>query len=274
MKPSALALAIALAGCKGYGAPPDTRTSPPPSVAVQEKPAPPPAPKAAAPPGLVGHWTLDDGKAVDAVTGRAGTLKGGPAPTAGKIGGALAFDGKDDHVELPNSKELDGLTEGNYTVAAWFKPADVPSGQESDNSAGYGIIAKTGWHTGLRYTNEKKFTFEHWLATDKADEPRWTGAGAWDQDYEPGQWYHVAGVVSRTTGAVSVYLDGELKGSGEGFDANAKARAYGTMTWKIGACNPGAEKWGWPAKGAIDDVRLYNRALSDAEVAELFKAAK
>jgi hypothetical protein len=157
------------------------------------------------------------------------------------------------------------VQEGNYTVAAWFKPEAVPEGKEAENTANFGIVIKTGWHTGLSYSADKKFVMTHWIASDKPDEPTWVGAGAWDQDYEPGEWYHLAGVVDRGTGTVKMYLNGEEKGSAE-FAANSPTRKYEKMTWKIGIASPGAQSYAWPAKGLIDDVRIYGRALSAAEI--------
>ncbi|HLY11438.1 MAG TPA: sigma-70 family RNA polymerase sigma factor [Planctomycetota bacterium] len=223
---------------------------------------------------LVGHWKLDDEKdstaAADASGGGAtGKLVGGATFAAGKIGGALHCDGKGGHVEIPSTEPLDRVQEGNYSVAAWFKPEGVPEGKDADNNASYGILIKAGWHTGLAYSGDKKFTMTHWVATDKPLEPTWVGAGAWDQDYEPGEWYHLVGVVDRAAGSVKLYLNGEEKGSAE-FAANAPTRKYEKMTWKIGIANPGAESYAWPAKGLVDDARIYAKALSAAEVKALY----
>jgi RNA polymerase sigma factor (sigma-70 family) len=219
---------------------------------------------------LVGHWKLDDEKgsttAADASgRGANGKVVGAAAFVPGKLGGALRCDGKGGHVELPSTEDLDKVQEGNYTVAAWFKPEAIPEGKESENTANFGIVMKTGWHTGLSYSADKKFTMTHWIATDKPNEPTWVGAGAWDQDYEPGEWYHLAGVVDRGAGTVKLYLNGEEKGSAE-FTANSPTRKYEKMTWKIGVANPGADTYAWPAKGLIDDVRIYGRALPAAEI--------
>jgi len=222
---------------------------------------------------LVGHWKFDDEKGsttvVDSAGKANGKIVGGAVLADGKFGGALKCDGKGGHVEIANSEELDKIQEGNLTLVAWFKPENVPPGTESANDASYGIVLKTGWHLGLNYTNEKKFTMTHWLAGEKPEEPVWTGTGAWDEDYEPGQWYHLAGVVDRSGGKVLMYLNGELKNSAE-FAPNAAAKKYEKETWKIGIGRPGADKWGWPAKGLIDDVRLYSRALGAAEVKALY----
>jgi RNA polymerase sigma factor (sigma-70 family) len=223
---------------------------------------------------LVGHWKLDDEKgsttAADATGKYPGKVVGGAVFAEGKLGGALKCDGKGGYVEIPRSEELDKIQEGSFSLAAWFKPENVPPGSDSANDASYAIIVKTGWHLGLYYTNEKKFTMTHWLAAEKPDEPIWTGIGAWDEEYEPGLWYHLVGTVDRPAGKVAIYLNGEFVKSIE-FTPNAAAKKYPTETWKIGIGNPGAKEWSWPAKGSIDDVRIYGRAISAAEVKTLYE---
>jgi len=221
---------------------------------------------------LVAHFKFDDEKgsttAVDA-TGKYNAKVIGTAVFAqGKFGGALKCDGKDSYVELPRSDELDKIQEASFSLAAWFKPENVPPGKDSDNDASYAIIVKSGWHLGLYYTNEKKFTMTHWLAGEKPEEPVWTGCGAWEDEFEPGQWYHLVGTLDRAAGKVAIYLNGELKHAIE-FTPNAVAKKYTTETWKIGIGNPGSKEWSWPAKGLIDDVRIYGRVISAAEVKAL-----
>jgi hypothetical protein len=221
---------------------------------------------------LLGHWTLDDDKVADASGhGAGGKIVGTVTWGEGKIGGAAIFDGKGGHIQIANSDALDKVQEGSYSVAAWFKPADVPPGKDDDNNESYGIIIKTGWHTGLQYNSAQKFTMTHWVMNGA--EPEWKGAGAWDQDYPPGQWYHLVGTVDRPAGKVALYLNGELKGETE-FPANAKAKDAGDQPWRIGIGSPGAEHWSWPAKGAIDDVRIYGKCLAAEEVRAIFEPAK
>ena len=266
------AFVLVATGCSGSPEP-----TPAKPALVMEAPKHPPvmeAPKPAAKPAhpdLLVHLKLDESPADASGHGNAAVVQGKVAWVVGKSGNGAGFDGSGGHLEIPSAPALDTVQEGSYTLAAWFKPADVPPGKEdADSTSNYGIINKTGWHEGIRYGKDKKFVFEHWLAGPKPEEPEWKGAGTWDQEYEPGQWYHVVGVVDRAAGATKIYVNGELQNSGE-WDANAKAKSYEKTTWKIGMAAPGSEKWAWPAKGAIDDVRIYKKALTDAEVQALYK---
>ncbi len=76
--------------------------------------------------GPTAHWKLDDAAgttAVDSEGGHHGTLVGGPAWTAGSLGGALDFDGLDDYVNLTSDAALDDIFAAGATVAAWINPA-------------------------------------------------------------------------------------------------------------------------------------------------------
>lgn len=216
---------------------------------------------------LVLQLPFDDGK-IDEAAGKAvGKVEFGE----GKKGGALKLDGAGGHVQLANSEALDKLQADSYSIAVWFKPDEVPPGTESDNHARYGIVVKEGWHCGLSYNGEKQFVMEHWLAPAAGgDEPVWAGAGTWEDSSDAGKWYHVAGVVDRKAGTTKLYLNGELKNTAD-WEANKASRDYGKAAWRIGIASPGAQKWSWPAKGLIDEVRLYKKALTDAEVSALYK---
>ena len=220
-------------------------------------------------PDLVLHLPFDDQK-TDDPAGTSGKAVGKVEFGEGRKGGALKLDGGG-HVQLPNNDALDKIQAESYSLGAWFRPDSVPPGTESDNNARYGILIKEGWHTGLSYNNEKQFVMEHWLAPAAGgEEPVWAGAGTWEDSCDAGKWYHVAGVVDRKAGATRLYLNGELKNSAE-WEANKPSRDPGKAPWRVGVASPEAKKWAWPAKGLIDDVRIYKKALSDAEVTALYK---
>ena len=220
--------------------------------------------------GLVGCWKLDDGRGATARDssrhGQHGVLKNLDAAKCwveGKAGGALEFDGENGYVEIPNSSALQTVQEQDYTLAAWFKPSNLPPGTGNAYNAAYAIVAKKGFHEGLLYDKDGKFVFCHWLTGDK-------GAGATTQNAFPaGQFHHVAGVVDRARGEVQLYVNGKLEARGA-FDAGAATRPYGEESWLIGTANNNTrEGYGWPAKGVIADLRIYNRALSEEEVRNL-----
>jgi hypothetical protein len=220
--------------------------------------------------GPAGHWTFDDEKApaADAAGRAAGKLVKGPVSVEGRVGRALRFDGKGAHVEIPNTEALKKIQEGSFTLAAWFKADELPPGTDADNNAYCGIVMKAGNHLGLRFNNDGTFAMDYWLAGDMETQAAATG----DKTVEPGKWTHVVGVVDRAAGTTRLFVNGAPDGSAE-WSKDLRVFDYGETPWRVGIALPDAEEWSWPAKGLIDDVRIYGRALDEKEVKALFDAA-
>jgi len=202
--------------------------------------------------GLVGRWTFDEGEGTTAqdssVSNNHGTLNGDPQWVDGKIKGALEFDGADDYVDI-----LYATDPTTYTIAVWVKP-------EVTNL--FNIVARTSdqgptthWSHQLRVLDSG--VFEHYVY-DGA-ERRVAGTTTVEAD----TWYFVAGVATNN-GEMRLYVNGQEEGT---------ATTFGTM-WVDGdrfvvGSNSG-HAMGW-FEGLIDDLRIYDRILSDEEVEELYR---
>ncbi|HEV3026620.1 MAG TPA: LamG-like jellyroll fold domain-containing protein, partial [Planctomycetota bacterium] len=210
-------------------------------------------------PSLIGHWKLDEtgATAID-TSGRdnSGVLVNEPSRVPGKNGGAIALDGKDRYVGIPNSEVLDKLQEGTFTLAAWFKPNSKPG---DPNDAAYAIFAKSASHEGILYNADQKFVMDHVLANGTVV------SAVTSTVFPPGNYYHVAGVVSRSEGAVRIYVNGKQEGAGA-FTPGGAPKDFKNETWKIGIAAPGGGALRLSADGIVDDVRVYNRALQAADL--------
>jgi hypothetical protein len=214
--------------------------------------------------GLVGEWKLDETSgtaAVDSKNGFNATVFGGAAFVPGKIGNGLNLNngtagtgGK--YAEMPSNATLNDVQEGDYTISAWFYPFSVPPNATTDNPH-WGIVLKAGFHMGLVYQFDQKFSMRHYLTGPVLK----TANSA--TTYPLNTWHHVVGVVSKAAGTVTLYVNGASVGSGT-FEAGAVARDYGTTRFRIG------KAFSWAADGKVDQVRIYSRALSAAEVGDLF----
>ena len=215
--------------------------------------------------GLVGHWKLDGNAEDSSGLGFHGKIQG-TKTVPGKIGMALWFDGENDVVTLPNSPELDRIQEESYTAMAWFRPEDLPPGiQEEDNKSWYAILIKAGMHIGLSFHKSGHVEMAHWTQEGTK------GVVFSRIPLSIGAWHHLAGVVDRERGQTHVYIDGAPAGTAS-WPAGAASRSFGKVPWRIGHANPGAKEWAWPARGAIDDVRLYERALEAGEIRKIYEA--
>jgi len=182
---------------------------------------------------------------------------------------AGSFDGIDDYIEVSGSGNLGNVTDTSFTFAAWAKPESVPphldAGPSDDppgpaNDWAYAIFGRPGWHLDLHYNPARQFVFEIWN-----DTPSWFGVVS--AAYDPGQWHHVVGVVDDSGKTFSLYVDGLLAGSKP---FTGKLRDYGTLPYYIGTSNHDAAAYNWFFDGLIDDVRIFDRALSADDVSALY----
>lgn len=208
----------------------------------------------------IAHWKLDDvgAKALDSIGGHHGTVHGAIS-AEGKIGKGLLFDrSKGQYVEVPYSKDFDIDT---FTVAAWVKMTKAPTFS--------GIL-------GTRFGNE--FTFDMKVNADKVhgdigDGRRWietkvnfyekdTGSNGQGGKLQLDQWYHIVFVIDGNTHKCRLYLDGDLKTT-IGYEGTARLMTP-DHTMRIGHSS-GTEYM----DGIIDDLRIWNSALSDKQVKAL-----
>ena len=211
----------------------------------------------AQPTGLAGYWKFDEGAGTQAADssgqGRVGTLLKSTGWTTGKLGGALAFTAADanDRVDMGNFN----VSGNKLTLAAWIYVKSIGSDPR--------IIAKS---TGTQ-TNDL-----YWLLEiDDGSTPRLgfrvhsggsllrlTGGSV-----EKNQWIHVAGVYDGTT--MRIYKNGVEVAK----KAKSGSLRTGSASVWVGDNPPNAQR---PFEGSIDDVQVYSRALSVAEVQGLHKA--
>jgi hypothetical protein len=207
---------------------------------------------------IIGWWELNDASgstAVDSSTyGNDGTLVGSPAWTDdAERGWCLDFPGNvTDYVAIPNESFFD-LT-GNMTVMAWMRASYVDWRNFSTIIA-KGRDGQGGWalHKASR-ANAMSF----WV--DVSGMP-WDGIQAGVGIFD-GQWHHVAGVYDGSD--AYIYVDG-------GLDSNSVSCSGSIVTndWDvyIGLNSVGMYR-AW--EDLIDDVRVYNYALSQSEINDIY----
>jgi len=205
----------------------------------------------------VSWWKLDN-NASDSTGANPGAARGNPTYVTGKSGWAISLDG-DDCVDLGNPPSLDFST-GDWTISAWIKTTQSGTGDENKGS----IYAKGGDQTdGIRYTlgiGEITSGLITLTTDDNVTKAQATGSTLVNDD----MWHHVAGIRKGTQ--LLVYVDGVSDGTGTvpaGYDLSGTAQhnAYiGTIT---------DNRDGTLFKyfvGLIDDVQIYDYALSDTDI--------
>ena len=211
---------------------------------------------------LIGHWKFDEGTgntAYNAVSTKySGKLDNGPAWADGKFGKALYFDSNDDAVEIIDSADI---AEGAaVTVSIWMRPLDLGAHREvvtkhkSDNSQ---------WQWRLEQISSNRLSFS--VQDSKIVSAESDSKNILDDK----SWHHVVGVYDNS--AVHLYVDG-VKASSYSPPLSGKISDYrhhiciGSV-WAGNNCGATDVDNFY---GYLDDLKIYDRALTAEEVKELF----
>jgi hypothetical protein len=225
--------------------------------------------------GLISAWPLDDETgttALDEVGANDGDIRGGAGQVMGKFGLALSFDGADSGtVDSTETDYVDcgsdaSLKPANVSVSAWIK---------IDAYSYYGQIAGFAFDSGASESGYSIMTDDYYVAGSEPSLAMWLSAPAGDSDgsylantnlpSSLNDWIHVVGTYDGTT--VTVYINGVgVSGTAETGDIDYQH----VTTFKIGLY--AASAWWLPYEGLIDDVAVWDRALTQQEIDWLYNA--
>ena len=207
--------------------------------------------------GVVGHWPLDEGSGtiVHDVAGNLadGTLRGSPMWVEGQLQGAMSFNGSSDYVEVPHGPTFETIT-NQVTLCAWINV---------DNFINWAGIVGKG-------TGPGSWNMQVWgdgslrTAPNYGNPPGSVGRQDINSSAKmaTGVWTHAAVTCDGST--IRFYIDGVEDTAGA---VNIDV-VFGSSTQAmiIGADFPGGDEY---FDGTIDDVWVFNRALSTRELADV-----
>ena len=204
---------------------------------------------------MVSYWKMDDTSIpplVDSYGNNDGTCSGGNCPTPGMEGivnDALSFAG-DDEIEVADHPSLKWGAADSLTVETWVKTTQDCTG----NKVFIGKHKNTGeayWWLGC---TDDSGTVEFQFADSEG-----VGSGlSYGAGVNDDSWHHIAAVISRDENTVYLYVDGDLKNS-----------VAHTFTGDFSSTRPlhiGHYLNSYHYIGLLDEVALYSRALSEAEI--------
>ncbi|MEE8476114.1 MAG: LamG domain-containing protein [Myxococcota bacterium] len=201
----------------------------------------------AEPPRLRGHWRADviqGGTLRDSSRyGNHGTIEGEPVEVPGYRGGAISVEG-DDYVVVSANCSLE--VQSTLTVAAWIRPTRVGTQRvirKVNGENGFSLFLSANGNVSIRLndTNGLRVNSRQEYPTDGTE------------------WMHIAATYDGND--IKLYVNGVLDGQ-----ASASTVLDGKdAPLSIGATSTGADAF----QGALDDVRLYNYALTEPEIQRL-----
>ena len=246
------------------------KTAPQPEPAKPEKPAEPEEP-AFVKEGLLAYYPFNGNAKDESGNGHDGEVKGATLAKDrhGEEDKTYSFDGQDDFIEVADADSLDLGNEAGkeWTVTIWFKGNIKREGWLLRKGGGggsrttdYGVLASPKhrgfvWGTG-RSSGAGGNDVTDWMAI-----PSNVGSD---------EWHHV--VATYKQGALNegfklFYIDGQVAGS---TDSGKLKNPANDGPLRIGAYQNRRACWA----GSIDDVRIYNRALSEEQVKALYEFEK
>jgi hypothetical protein len=200
---------------------------------------------------LVARWKFDEAEGSEARDSSGnnlvGTLFGNPQwlPSGGKFGGALKLDGVDDYVETNYATDLPV-----WTVAVWVNSPAVPSSEVPSGPV----------HRDKNYHINWNHSFDDFCGTAGVQV-----GGTWHAasfgDLQANTWYHLSATYDGED--FKAYKDGILITNNSTPSGEPDSES---TTLKLGRHS----LFGDHFAGTIDDVRIYNYALSQAEIAKIY----
>lgn len=204
--------------------------------------------------GPAGYWKLDDDAGLVATdssgNGNDGTLTNGTAWAVGRINGALSFDGNNDYVEVANSAFLN--PGGAITIAGWINPSQVSTAQNvvskgTTQNSQYVLRLQGGSNPRMRFMTKANSLVSMFAPTK----------------IQPNVWTHVAATYDGSF--MRLYINGSL---------DASAAQSGQMTDSGDPLYISSNRGtGIYFDGLIDEVYVYDKALTSQEVLQLYNAA-
>jgi len=207
--------------------------------------------------GLAGYWPMNEGTGTQvgdmSGNGNDGTITGATSVT-GKRGNALSFNGSSDYV---HRETFNNLPSSNMTLSVWVKTTSatvqyvMAQGRRPETVNGEYIyeIEADGTQLFWDYNSNYGYAATGFSNTSVAD----------------GQWHHIAFVKNGVNG--TYYLDGQADGT----KVASGDKSYITNDFSMGKNYRDNNNF---FNGIIDEARVYNRALSAADVSKLYKSGR
>lgn len=222
--------------------------------------------------GLVGWWKFDEGSGTTAIdssgNGNNGTLTNGPTYVDGKIGKALNFDGSNDRIVFGDISLFDFTN--SFSISVWVKVSGAPPTSQFSTIIGKGGLQSStgfgGWAVFIADTGLIWFQTRYNTTVLQASSTL---------SIIDGNWHYITGIRNHLTNITMIYIDGIFATQASGALTNYSSTRYLTIgdiellgTGSYGSVSAPATYEAY--NGVIDDIRIYNRTLSESEITQIY----
>ena len=226
----------------------------------------PPPPCFPAPTGLVGWWR-GESNTLDSIGGNNGSFLGSASYTYGEVGNALSFDGVNSGVLVPASANLNVGAGNGMTIEAWVNPSEITPGGKAN--------PVVEWNGGSGYNYGSAFWLTHpsvaignffanLVDTGGGNHVIFSNSGLITTNV----YQHIAVTYDKASGTAALYYNGGQVAVDTTFGAFTPQTTYPLYFGK----RPPGDVNSWVFSGSLDEVSIYNRALSANEIASIYQA--
>ncbi len=157
----------------------------------------------------------------------------------------------------------------NHTTEVWARINNRNATLYNANETLNALFVYRGYHS-MFYYSSTSFIYSIWNGTSNTQVAPALTLGTSGTDIIQGQWFHAVGV--RSGNNLSSYINGRLKGTNT---INTSSGSGGVSnTIRIGMASPSNEDYSWHADANVSAIKMYNRALTPAEVLQNYNATK
>lgn len=199
---------------------------------------------------LIAHWEFED-NADDSVAGYTGILNGGQY-VDGKVGKAVEFDGQNDYIDCG---DILNDIQPSFSIAVWLKPEDFDRAWcfSSENSR---LGSYAGFWFGFNPTGKIELSYGDGGGANPKSRRSIQYEGSFTDE-----WVHLVGVV-RGAEDMDIYVDGVNVGGSYSGTGGSIAHSYSHASIGRREANERTMYF----DGLVDDLRIYDHALTSQEV--------
>jgi hypothetical protein len=219
--------------------------------------------------GLVAYYTINGNAKDEKGNGNVGTVNGATLtePRIGKKESAYSFDGVNDYIEKKNPSHVLNIGSQNWTISVWIKTTNKSQTIVSRYECGWDCspdvgaealysLAISDANASFSVRGDNMYNVKHPIVSDI-------------NNINDGTWHYITGILDHNESLLKIIVDGQEKNTVS--TGKLDSITDGGSPLEIGRIF--RQQWGSPSdyfKGAIDDIRIYNRALSESEIQQLY----
>ena len=187
----------------------------------------------------------------------------------GNTGSAIGFDGVDDYISISDSPSLN-IGSQSFSLSVWAKVVNDPALPISSIISNYRGSSPPE-HLGLEHVHQYNGLNQTWEFSTRDSNDEKIDLNSTDGSAVPGSWVHILGVRDKESKVTKLFVNGILVDSGAD-ERTGRFTGLSTGQYWIGA----GSLWPQPLTpagfftGSLDDIRIYDRALSTSEVSALY----